>query len=62
MISCATAILIILMGAMLIAQKNLSWWHLLGVLFFGLIWDALLICDVFKPKKSKDNDIQLLED
>lgn len=62
MVNFIVAFLVVFIGVRLIKMQNLSWWHLVGVFFLGLIWDALLVCDIFKPKKDKDNDVQLLED
>lgn len=63
MLSFIVCCLVVYIGVMLIKQKNLSWWHLLGIFFLGLIWDALLVSDIFTPKNdNQKNDVQLLED
>ena len=62
MVNFIVAFLVIFIGVRLIKMQNLSWWHLVGIIFLGLIWDALLVCDIFKPKKNEDNGVQLLED
>lgn len=51
-------ILMILTGIKVIQLKEVSMWHMVGVVFLGIFWIYLILCDVFPKKKDEP---QLLE-